>query len=263
MTICIYKLFFQTKLSNILKQSQLRLFFNIMKPQKKIGILGGAGPLATAKFFSDVINICQTKYKAEQDTDFPEIYLYNMPMDGFNETGFSNPGLVKKQLIYGVKKLEKWGADFIVLPCNTIHYFIEEMRNSIKIPILSIIESTIKTVEVSGLNKIGILSSSSTRILKLYSNPFKNKKFDIYIPNKKEQEKTDFVVLKVMGGTQGIKEIKILKSIIKKMITLGAEGVVLGCTELPLAISQKDIAFPLFNTINILAEYAVDEAYKK
>ena len=135
-----------------------------MKPQKIIGILGGAGPLATAKFFSDVISICQTKYKAEQDTDFPIVYLYNMPMDGFDETGFSNPDLVKEQLICGVKKLESWGADFVVLPCNTIHHFVNEMRNEISIPIISIIESTISVVKNSGFNKIGVLSSASTRI---------------------------------------------------------------------------------------------------
>lgn len=234
-----------------------------MKPQKIIGILGGAGPLATAKFFSDVIDICQTKYKAEQDTDFPKIYLYNMPMDGFDETGFSDPNLVKKQLIYGVKTLENWGADFIVLPCNTIHYFIKEMRNSIKIPIISIIESTIKTVETSGFNKIGILSSSSTRILKLYSGPFNEKNFNTYIPSEKEQEKIDSVVLKAMGGTQGVKEIKILEKIMQKMLSKGAQGIILGCTELPLAISQKNTGIKLFNTINILAEYAVDKAYKK
>lgn len=234
-----------------------------MKPQKIIGILGGAGPLATAKFFSDVIDICQTKYKAEQDTDFPTIFLYNMPMAGFDETGFSDKELVKGQLVSGVKKLEKWGADFIVLPCNTIHYFIEEMRNSIKIPIISIIESTVETVENSKCNKVGILSSSSTRILELYSSPIKDKGFTTYIPNKNEQEKTDSVVLSVMGGTQGIKEVKILEKIMRKMLSKGAQGIILGCTELPLAISQKDTDIKLFNTINILAEYAVDEAYRK
>lgn len=234
-----------------------------MKPQKIIGILGGAGPLATAKFFSDIIDICQTKYKAEQDTDFPNIYLYNMPMDGFDETGFADPKLVRNQLIHGVKTLESWGANFIVLPCNTIHYFIKEMRSSIHIPIISIIESTIETVETSGFNKIGILSSSSTRILKLYSDPFKDKKFNAYIPSEKEQEKVDSVVLKAMGGTQGIKEIKILEKIMRRMLSKGAQGIILGCTELPLAISQKDTKIKLFNTINILAEYAVDEAYKK
>lgn len=234
-----------------------------MKPQKIIGILGGAGPLATAKFFSDIIAICQTKYKAEQDTDFPKIYLYNMPMDGFDETGFANPLLVKNQLVHGVKTLESWGADFIVLPCNTIHYFIKEMRSSIKIPIISIIESTIEIVENSGFKKIGILSSSSTKILGLYSDPFKNKGFNTCIPNKKEQIETDSVVLSAMGGTHGIKEIKILEKIMQKMLSKGAQGIILGCTELPLAISQKDTEIKLFNTINILAEYAVDEAYKK
>jgi len=234
-----------------------------MKPQKKIGILGGAGPLATAKFFSDLIGICQNKYKAEQDTDFPIIYLYNMPMDGFDETGFSDPILVKEQLIYGVKKLESWGADFIVLPCNTVHFFINEMRESILIPIISIIESTIKTVESSGYKKIGVLSSSSTRILGLYKKPFNSKGFDTFVINKKDQKKTDSVVLAAMAGVQGKKEINILKNIIQKMVSWGAQGVVLGCTELPLAISKKDTELPLFNTINILAEYAVDEAYKK
>ena len=181
-----------------------------MKPKKIIGILGGAGPLATAKFFSSIIDICQTKYKAEQDTDFPIIYLYNMPMEGFNETGFSDPNLVKEQLIYGVKKLESWGVDFIVLPCNTIHYFIKDMRNSIKIPIISIVESTISTVLKSDYTKIGILSSASTRILELYKKPFKEIEFDIFTPNDKEQEETDSVVLSAMAGTQGIKEINIL-----------------------------------------------------
>lgn len=66
-----------------------------------------------------------------------------------------------------------------------------------------------------------------------------------------------------MGGTQGIKEIKILEKIMKKMLSKGAQGIILGCTELPLAISQKDTEIKLFNTINILAEYSVDEAYKK
>ena len=233
-----------------------------MKPKKIIGILGGAGPLATAKFFSSIIDICQTKYKAEQDTDFPIIYLYNMPMEGFNETGFSDPNLVKEQLIYGVKKLESWGVDFIVLPCNTIHYFIKDMRNSIKIPIISIVESTISTVLKSDYTKIGILSSASTRILELYKKPFKEIEFDIFTPNDKEQEETDSVVLSAMAGTQGIKEINILENIMHKMIVSGAQCIILGCTELPLAISQNDTKIPLFNTINILAEYAVDEAYK-
>jgi aspartate racemase len=234
-----------------------------MKPQKIIGILGGAGPLATANFFADIINICQTKYNAEQDTDFPIIYLYNMPMDGFDETGFADPELVKQQLVNGVKKLEEWGADFIVLPCNTIHYFVSEMRHAISIPIISIVESTITTVQKTGYNKIGVLSSASTRILELYKKPFEQLGLDVYTPSNADQEQTDAVVLSAMAGSQGDTEKDILTSIMQKMVASGAQGVILGCTELPLAISQADTHIPLFNTIHILAEYATDEAYRK
>ena len=144
----------------------------IKKPTNKIGVLGGAGPGATANFFSDLVSICQDKYEARQDTEFPEIFLYNMPMEGFNETGFADQGLVKNQLINGVQKLENWGADFIVLPCNTVHFFTKEMRDSIKIPLISIIESTVKELKKKNIKTVGILSSHSTRDLELYKKAF-------------------------------------------------------------------------------------------
>lgn len=234
-----------------------------MKPKKIIGILGGAGPLATAKFFSDVVSIAQTKYSAEQDTDFPVVYLYNMPMEGFDETGFSNPDLVKEQLISGVKEIEKWGADFIVLPCNTVHYFFNEMQKEISIPIISIIDSTISAVKKYNYKKIGILSSASTRTLELYKLPFEKNGLSVLIPSDEEQKEIDSVILSVMAGKNGLEELNILKIIIEKMIKSGVQGIVLGCTEIPLAISQSDIKIPLFNGTNILAENAVDETYKK
>ena len=232
------------------------------KPNKVIGILGGAGPSATANFFTDLINIAQNKYGAEQDTDFPKIILYNMPMDGFNETGFSDPDLVKNQLIEGVKKLEKWGANFIVIPCNTVHFYIKEMRDSVSIPIISIIESTIDEIEKTDIKKLGILSSRSTRDLNLYKNIFEGKNFDVLIPNDSEQNNLDDVVLKVMSGNQSDLEKNIINKINSRMTDEGAKCIVLGCTEIPLAINQNDTNIKLLNTIRILAEHTINEAYK-
>lgn len=229
---------------------------------KKIGILGGAGPSSTARFFNDVIMISQNKYGAEQDTEFPEIILYNMPMHGFNETGFEDSELVKKQLIEGVQKLELWGVDFIVIPCNTIHHFIIEMRDSVKIPIISIIESTTNEIVKTSAKKIGILSSRSTRDLNLYKNAFENEKLETLIANDDEQADLDNIVLKVMSGNQSENEKNIILNINARMTNDGAECIVLGCTEIPMAIKQDDTDIKLHNTIRILAEYAVDEAYK-
>ena len=234
----------------------------IKKPTNKIGVLGGAGPGATANFFSDLVSICQDKYEARQDTEFPEIFLYNMPMEGFNETGFADQGLVKNQLINGVQKLENWGADFIVLPCNTVHFFTKEMRDSIKIPLISIIESTVEELKKKNIKTVGILSSHSTRDLELYKKAIENENIHTVIATDEEPENLDKIVLQVMAGKQGDKEKEEMNKIINRMQNLGAEAIVLGCTELPLAISQKDAVLPFFNTIHILACYTTDEAYK-
>lgn len=229
-----------------------------MKNKKIIGILGGMGPATTATFFDDIVKISQQKYHAEQDTDFPKVYLYNTALEGFNETGFENMDLVKKQLINDIKKIESWGADFIVMPCNTVHYFINELRNSINIPIISIVEVAINEIKKLNYKKVGIISSFSTRHLGLYENKLKKENIECIIVNDDEQKLLDKVILAVMTGKQGDLEKEILKKIIEKMKNEGAQTVVLGCTELPLAISQKDIGLPLLNTIKILAEEAVD-----
>ncbi|MEY2671668.1 MAG: hypothetical protein RL687_85 [Candidatus Parcubacteria bacterium] len=234
----------------------------IKKPTKKIGILGGAGPAATADFFNDVVRISQINYNAEQDTEFPEVILYNMPMEGFNETGFADPELVKEQLISGVQKIESWGADFIVLPCNTVHHFTKEMRESINIPIISIVESTVEKIKELGLSKIGILSSRSTKDLGLYKSALEKEDLVVFEVNEDEQLILDNIILKVMSGSQGEKEKIDMNRMIKRMTDLGAQCAILGCTELPLAINQSDSDVKLLNTIKILAEKSVDEAYK-
>ncbi len=233
-----------------------------MKPRKTIGILGGAGPAATAKFFDDVVDIAQKKYKAEQDTDFPIVYLYNMPMEGFSEVGFAEPELVKQQLITGVKKVEGWGADFIVLPCNTVHFFVNEMRDVINIPLISIIQVTVDKVKSKQYKKVGILSSASTRELELYKKPLEENNISVLVATNAEQKLLDDVVLAVMSGTQGEKEKQSMLTIVNRMKNEGAETVILGCTELPLAINQSDTNVPIINTIQVLAESAVDESYK-
>ncbi|MCC6448132.1 MAG: amino acid racemase [Chitinophagaceae bacterium] len=233
-----------------------------MKDKKIIGILGGMGPAATVNFFDDIVKISQEKYGAEQDTDFPIVYLYNTALEGFNETGFEDMDLVKKQLINDVKKLAGWGADFIVMPCNTVHYFIDDLRASINIPILSIIESTIAEVNKMQYKKVGIISSASTRHLGLYENKLKDEKIMCIVANEDEQSLLDKVILSVMSGKQGEMEKEILKNIIKRMGNDGAEVVILGCTELPLAININDSDLPLLNTIKILAENAVDYSFE-
>lgn len=230
-------------------------------PSLSIGILGGMGPSASADFYTKLVRIAQYEYRAEQDTDFPTVYLYSLALRGFDETGFSDPEEVKKQLIEGVKKLTTFGCDFITIPCNTVHYFMTEMQQAVTVPILSILEVVAKEAVTAGHTKVGLLSSQSTRELRLYEEAFANVSVDTISATDEEQTLVNEVIRHVMGGAQDENDTAILKKIADRFIAEGASAVVLGCTELPLAIKQTDVSYPLLNSIEILARTALKRTY--
>ncbi|MDA3815494.1 MAG: amino acid racemase, partial [Patescibacteria group bacterium] len=229
-----------------------------------IGILGGMGPAASASVYEKIIELAQKNYKAEQDTDYPPMMLYNLPLMGFDETGFIEPALVKKQLIEGVKKLEKAGSNFVIIACNTVHFFYDDIQKAVNVPVINLLGKAVARAHESGFKKIGLLSSESTKKLHLYRNIATENNIKIIETTNKEQELVNDVILKVMSGDEGLAEKKILKRIIKRMKSVGAEAIVLGCTELPIALNKKDIVpFPLFDTISIAAEEALKKSYSQ
>ncbi|MCK5027827.1 MAG: aspartate/glutamate racemase family protein, partial [Candidatus Pacebacteria bacterium] len=103
-----------------------------------------------------------------------------------------------------------------------------------------------------------------TKKLNLYEDIAKKNDIEIIVTTNEEQELTNDVILSVMSGIEGEKEISILKKIIDRMVSEGAEAIVLGCTELPIALNKKDIApLPLFDTISIAAEEVLKNAYER
>src|SRR3989339_318028 len=99
-----------------------------MAEYRKIGILGGMGPEATADLYLEIIRIFQQELGAKYDDEFPQIFINSLPLPDVVEQNFS-----EAQVIYllkeGVKKLEQAGADFIVIACNTVHVFLCQMRS--------------------------------------------------------------------------------------------------------------------------------------
>lgn len=227
------------------------------KKQKTIGILGGMGPMASANLYYKIIAAAQDKYQAEQDLDFPPMIIYSMPLFGFNETGFVDPDLVKNQLIEGVKKLEKAGSDFIIIACNTVHYFYDQMQKSINIPILSVIDETVNFAKKEGFKKVGILSSESTWKLQIYQNKLAKSGIEALSVLEKQQKILNEAILNIMAGVHGKKDTRAINMIIESFIKQGAESVILGCTEIPMAIHQDDTEIPLLDSIQIIAEAAL------
>lgn len=227
------------------------------KKLKTIGVLGGMGAAASADFYVQLVSIAQKKYKAKADDDFPPIWIYNLPVTDFDETGFADPESVKNQMINANKNLAAAGSDFIVIPCHTAHYFLREMQASTPIPILSILDVTAGAVAKAGFSKVGLLNSQSTKVFNLYEQIFKKSHIEAFSTTDLEQIQVNKIIGSVISGLQGKKGVKQLISIVHRYKKIGAQAIVLGCTELPLAFSQKDCELPLFNSTALLADAAL------
>ena len=227
---------------------------------KKIGILGGMGPEASANFYYKIIYYCQKEYQAVQDTDFPPMIIYSLPLSGFDESGIVDKRLVLQQLLHGVDTLRDAGCIFIVIPCNTVHYFMNELRQKSSIPIISIMEETVKKIKQNNHTIVGLLGSDTTLKLQLYQNLLDENGIICVSPTQEENPIITKLILEVMIGKLEYKTKENVLSIIKKMELQSANAVILGCTEIPLAITQTDVNIKVYDTLQILAESAVHYA---
>lgn len=220
-----------------------------MATYKKIGILGGIGAEATADFYMKIIKLFQTRLNAKYSSDFPEIVINSINPPTFSKTIKEIKKL--KSLINGCKLLESSKVDFIAIPCNSAHKFIGEMRKSVKVPILSIVEETVKEVKKQKVSNVLILATNYTINNKLYESILINNKIVPIIP-KKHQQIIAKIIVNILKGKHNSDDKKELLKIIdfyKKRV----DGVVLACTEFPLIINKNDVNIRLFDTNYILA----------
>jgi len=227
-----------------------------MSKYKTVGILGGMGPEATADLYLRIIKIFQQRYGAIYDADFPEMIIINLPIPDVVENP-EKENKIKEMLIDSVKRLERAGADFIVIPCNTVTYYLSEMQKAVSIPILNIIQQTANEVKRRDFKKVGLLGTEMTIRSNIYRKVIKD--IELITLNEFEQKETTRVILNILAGKKNLEDRELLSKFIEKLQRLGAEKVILGCTDLPLIIKNNN---EVLDTLQILAEATVREAIK-
>lgn len=168
-------------------------------------------------------------------------------------------------LIRSAQSLERGGADFIVLCTNTMHKVADQIIKNIGIPFLHIADATAEKVTSSGIKRIGLLGTRFTMEHDFYKGRLTdNFGLDVITPNQQDREVIhrviyeELVLGKIVESSQ-----QEYKRIIEALIAHGAEGIILGCTEIELLIKQKDSIVPLFPTSAIHAIAAVEKALEK
>jgi aspartate racemase len=228
-------------------------------PEKIIGILGGMGPEATIDLFYKIIKFTS----AEKDQDHLRIIIDNNPKIPDRTAAILRKGedpLLALQET--ARNLEKAGADFIIIPCNTAHYFLPSIQESVKIPILNMIEETAKETQkrIPQIQKVGLLASIGVYETKIYYQCFKKFNIEVISPEEKDKEEVMNAIYAVKAGDLS-NEVKgnIIK-IAQKLIDKGAEAIIAGCTEIPLILKEGDISVPIIDPTQILAKAAVQKA---
>ena len=224
---------------------------------KTIGIVGGMGPLATMDLFRKIIDGTDAKSDSEHirvvvdsNTNIPD--RTKAILDGG-----TNP---VPELVRSAVGLEGMGADFLVMPCNTAHFFYNEVCSFVKIPILHMISETLEEMRRMGIKKAALLATDGTCRSGVYHNVFEGSGVELILPEADDQAE----VMKIIysGVKAGVKnyDTKIFLEAIDRLTRRGAETMILGCTELPLAFEMYGIDRKAVDPTDILATAAVREA---
>ena len=225
---------------------------------KTVGIIGGLGPETTSEFYLDLVFSCQKKDRTHR----PSVVIASVPLPyQIEEDAISkNIGIerILPFLINEAKRLEKSGVDFIVMPCNSLHVFIKEIRSSVKIPVLSIIEETVKFLKTNKFKKVGIVSTSATIQNKLYENAFEKNNIGYVTPNGFQQAKMGKIIHNLVTGQQNNKDREELIKIIGNFEDKKVDCVILACTDLQLLIPKHN-NLKIFDTMKIFADATVEK----
>lgn len=226
--------------------------------QKVIGILGGMGPEAGLHFCDLILRFTPAKKDQEH---IPVILWSNPKIPHRTEFIIGKGENPLPYLIEGAEKLKKFGADFLVMPCVTAHYFYKKIIEKVKIPFLHIVEETRKYQKTNypSITKIGFIASSGTIKSRIFQKHFND--IVALFPDSFVQEE---LVTRAIFGEKGIKAgykkypKKLLTKAGENLIKKGAECLVLGCTETSLVLKEKQFDVPLLDPLTILARKSVE-----
>jgi len=227
---------------------------------KTVGIIGGMGPEATVELMRLVIELTP----ADDDQDHIRMLVDNNPkvpsrmkaiIDGSGESPL--PELIKM-----AQGLEKSGAEFLVMPCHTAHYYYDGIAESVSIPFINLIELTASTINILSpdIKKVGVLASTAVKNTKLYDNAFADLNIDVVFPEPKPQEKVMQIIKNVKGKNLNLDSLDDFSHAGQYLNRQGAECLVIACTELSVIADKLDSPIPVFDALEILADEIINIA---
>ena len=229
---------------------------------RKIGLIGGMTWKSTLEYYRIINEYVKEKLGGLHSAN---CIIYSFDFAYIEELQLNhNWSELTRLMISAAKTLEKAGAEFIVICANTMHKTADEIQDNIRIPLLHIINVTAEEIIKKGFRKIGLIGTKFTMEEDFYKNKFKEEyNINVIIPKIEEREIINNIIYHELSlGIIKKSSKEQYVEIIRNLFSIGAEVVVLGCTEIPLLIKQKDVNVPVIDTTKLHAKAAVEFALK-
>ena len=223
--------------------------------QRIVGVIGGLGPDATVDFMAQVIAVTP----ADKDQDHVRMLVDQNPhvpnrQDALAGTG-DDPG---PQLAAMAAELQRAGADFLVMPCNTAHAWTANIEKAVTIPFVSIVDETIAAC--ADHTAIGLLSTTGCLHSNVYQDGLATAGKQPVLPNDAELAQLMELVFRVKQGEKSSEMAESMLRLAEALVDRGAEVVVVACTEIPLVLDAERVTVPVINSTEVLARSTVAHA---
>ena len=229
---------------------------------KTIGLIGGMSWESTAEYYRIINEAVKERLGGFHSA---KIVMYSVDFKEIRELQLeARWDEATNLMIDAARRVERGGADFVLICTNTMHKMAEEVEASISIPLLHIADVTAERIISSGLKKVGLLGTAFTMEQDFYKGRLIDKYgLEVVIPSQIKRQVVDNIIFnelclgEIKDSSRGQ-----IKTIMGNLVDDGAQGIILGCTELPSLIKQKDCSVPLFDTTAIHAKAAAEYAFR-
>jgi len=230
--------------------------------KKKIGIVGGLSPESTVSYYLYITRNYAERYG---NYDYPEIIIYSVNLEKYHKWRSINRwDLIIDDLVSCFQKLKNAGADFGLIATNTMHKVFKQVADIVDLPLINIIDETALRARELGLNSLGLLGTKYTMSDGFYQERLSKFDIDSLVPNAEQQEVIHKIIVEeLVRGIFLEKSKNRTIEIIQDLVSRGAKGIILGCTEIPLLIKKEDFDIQLLDTARIHSEAALRAAINK
>jgi aspartate racemase len=223
---------------------------------KKIGLIGGIGPESTLDYYRRIIRAFQERKSA----DYPEIVIYSANLTEILKLMEGKHwDALTEWLLHRIEALRKAGAQFAAIGSNSPHVVFDAVKPRSSLPLVSIVEATCNKAQELGVKRLGLMGTAFTMQADFFQNPFSMNGMSVVVPEPEDQNLihrrlfTEIELGIIKDSTRDE-----LLAVAKRMIDRhGIEALILGCTELPLILTQDEFGIPFLNTTAIHAEAMV------